>query len=63
MTEPYVPVPDPEPNSNWDPHPERCSENDCLVILQSRGGGYGWCPEHGVVKARRLESQNFEIDE
>lgn len=67
MSEPFLPVPDPEPDSNWDPTPARCGE--CNVILQnphpaSRGDGHweGWCPYHGTVPAF-YPSQVSEIDE
>jgi hypothetical protein len=33
MSEAYVPVPDPEPDSNWDPHPARCPE--CSTIIDA----------------------------
>lgn len=56
MSEPYLPVPDPEPDSNWDPMPARCPV--CDVILQNphpasrKDGKYeGWCPQHGTVQA------------
>ena len=73
MAEPYVPVPDPEPQSNWDPTPARCSIEGCRDILQnphpaSRGDGHweGFCQFHGVVPASypaSYPSQESEIDE
>ena len=69
MSEPYLPVPGPEPDSNWDPTPARCSTEGCRVILQnphsaSRNDGQweGYCPKHGTVEAF-YPSQASEIDE
>lgn len=56
MSEPYMPVPEPESQSNWDPEPARCSVEGCRVILQNPhpanrldGEWEGWCPAHGTV--------------
>jgi len=69
MTEPHLPVSDPEPNSYWDDNPARCSEAGCRNLLQnlhpaSRLDGRleGSCPEHGLVVAHFSASQNFEIE-
>lgn len=61
MREPYVPEPAPEPDPYWDPHPARCP--DCRTILQMKGDGQGWCPEHGTVTAKYFETQNFELED
>lgn len=54
MSEPWVPEPAPEEDSNWEPHPFVCPI--CGVILQrlrpnGEWGWSGWCPRHGVVGA------------
>lgn len=55
MSEPYLPVPDPEPNSYWDPEPPHCPE--CGVIIDARptsrkdGSWEGTCERHGTVVA------------
>ena len=64
MPEPDLPVPSPEGNDYWDPHPMRCPE--CRTILQSRGGGMGWCPAHGEAKGVFYftdETENFQFPE
>lgn len=48
MSEPLLPVPPPEPESNWEPNPMRCPQ--CGEILDPRGWGKGWCQFHGIVK-------------
>jgi hypothetical protein len=52
MSEPLLPLPEPETSSYWDNVPGRCPE--CGAILQnlhpaSRADNEleGWCPEHG----------------
>lgn len=54
MSEQYVPLPEPDPDSYRDPKPPLCPE--CRVILQnlhpaSRADARweGWCPTHGNV--------------
>lgn len=63
MSEPYVPVPEPEPNSHWDPHPARCSIEGCRNILIMKGDGIGFCSAHGDVTAKYFETQNFELED
>lgn len=46
MSEPLLPVPPPEPDSNWDPEPARC---ECGEIIAVRPDGKGWCQFHGMV--------------
>lgn len=63
MSEPHVPEVDPEPNSYWNPHPARCSEEGCRSILQMKGDGKGFCSVHGIVTAKYFETQNFELED
>lgn len=64
MSEPYLPLPDPEPDPYWDPHPARCPE--CGVIIDAHpasrkdGRWEGWCSRHGTVVATYV-SQDSEI--
>ena len=44
MSEPYLPVPDPDPDGYRDPEPTRCPK--CRSIVDVRGE-VAWCPEHG----------------
>lgn len=66
MSEPWIPLPDPEPNPYWDPMPARCPE--CGTIIDAHpasrkdGRWEGWCPKHGqVVPVYRDTSQDSEI--
>jgi uncharacterized radical SAM superfamily Fe-S cluster-containing enzyme len=67
MSEAYVPVPDPEPDSNWDPHPARCPE--CSTIIDAHPASRkdsqweGHCPEHGIVVATYRISDSEMPDE
>ena len=70
MSESFMPVPDPEPSSNWDPEPARCSVEGCRTILQnlhsaSRGDAEweGWCPIHGTVVALYPSQESEMPDE
>lgn len=48
MPEPHLPVPGPEPYSNWDPKPPRCPNCGTIIDVRDRTGR---CPTHGVVQA------------
>lgn len=57
-----IPVPEPEPNSGWDPHPARCPE--CSEIIDAnRLTDQGWCQFHGVVKATYSFQETEMADE
>lgn len=54
MAEPYLPVPPPEQDSNWDPSPALCPQ--CWVVLinphpRPDGVMQGTCDRHGLVLA------------
>jgi hypothetical protein len=51
-SEPLLPVPAPEPNSNWEPRPARCPEcGDILSSLEDDEGVIvGRCQLHGIVE-------------
>jgi hypothetical protein len=65
MSEPYLPLPAPEPDPYWDPSPARCPY--CRTILRNLhpasrldGRMEGICGEHGLVPARYLDSPDSE---
>jgi hypothetical protein len=67
MGEPWIPLPDPEPDHYLDPSPARCPE--CSTIIDAHpasrkdGRWEGTCPEHGVVVAVYRDSRDRENDE
>lgn len=65
MSEPWVPLPDPDPDSYWNPSPWLCPE--CGVILQNprpcEDGQIGRCPRHGDQLGVQRDSKDPENDE
>lgn len=50
MSEPYLPLPPPEPDSNRDVTPPRCPECRTILVTNPLTALRTWCPEHGTVK-------------
>lgn len=69
MSEPYLPVPPPEDNSNWNPEPARCEVCGNIVDVRHHEGGaweheMGYCSTHGLVRTVYAgDSQPTENDE
>ena len=66
MSEPYLPVPDPEPLGSWDPHPARCHCGEIIDAhpsSQKDGFWEGWCQFHGIVKATYSFQETEMTDE
>ena len=55
-------LPDPEPNSNWDPRPARCPECreiiDAHPAMRKDARWEGWCQNHGTVIATYEEAED-----
>lgn len=57
MSEPHVPEPAPEKNSNWDPEPARCWICNSIVDVRYEAGAFGprargFCSTHGLVEVK-----------
>lgn len=65
MSEPWIPLPDPESNPYFDPTPARCPECGSIIdahpASRKDGRWEGWCPRHGTVVAAYRISQISEI--